>query len=147
MDVRFMKIALLEANKAYNNSDVPVGAIIVYKNKIIAKGYNKKEKNQNVLKHAELIAIDKACKKMKSWRLNECVIYTTLFPCPMCAAAIQQARISKLVYLDNSNNKFITHISSNILHNKKNNHQVRIEKINIHSNLIRTFFDELRVNK
>ncbi|MGN1000779.1 MAG: nucleoside deaminase [Bacilli bacterium] len=147
MDNRFMKIALLEANKAYNNSDVPVGAIIVYKNKIISKGYNKREKQQNVLKHAELIAIDKACKKLKSWRLNDCIIYTTLFPCPMCAAAIQQARISKIVYLDDSNNKFINDISTNILNNEENNYRVKIEKINMQSDLIRIFFNNLRIDK
>ena len=93
-----MNYALKEAQKAYNKMDVPVGCVIVYNGKIIARGYNKREKDQNVIKHAEIEAIDKACKALKSWRLNDCTIYTTLFPCPMCASAINQSRIKKIVY-------------------------------------------------
>ena len=110
-----MNYALKEAQKAYNKMDVPVGCVIVHNGKIIARGYNKREKDQNAIKHAEIEAIDKACKALKSWRLNDCTIYTTLFPCPMCASAIQQSRISKLVYLNDTNNKVLNDISLNII--------------------------------
>jgi tRNA(adenine34) deaminase len=77
---------------------VPVGAVIVKNNKIISKAYNKKEKTKNVTKHAEIIAISKACKKIKNWRLDECEIYVTMEPCMMCCGAIEQSRIKKIIY-------------------------------------------------
>ena len=139
MDDKFMNYALKEAQKAYNKMDVPVGCVIVYNGKIIARGYNKREKDQNVIKHAEIEAIDKACKALKSWRLNDCTIYTTLFPCPMCASAIQQSRISKLVYLNNTNNKALNDISLNILFNENLNHRVKIDKIFLENSIIDDF--------
>ena len=137
-----MNYALKEAQKAYNKMDVPVGCVIVYNGKIIARGYNKREKDQNVIKHAEIEAIDKACKALKSWRLNDCTIYTTLFPCPMCASAIQQSRISKLVYLNNTNNKALNDISLNILFNENLNHRVKIDKIFLENSIIDDFFEK-----
>ena len=89
----FMLEALKLAQKAYNKGEVPIGAIIVKDNKIIAKGFNTREKTQQALNHAEIIAIHKACKKLKSWRLNDCTMYVTLEPCAMCAGAILNARI------------------------------------------------------
>ena len=127
--------------------DVPVGCVIVYNGKIIARGYNKREKDQNVIKHAEIEAIDKACKALKSWRLNDCTIYTTLFPCPMCASAIQQSRISKLVYLNNTNNKALNDISLNILFNENLNHRVKIDKIFLENSIIDDFFEKIRKEK
>ena len=147
MDDKFMNYALKEAQKAYNKMDVPVGCVIVYNGKIIARGYNKREKDQNVIKHAEIEAIDKACKALKSWRLNDCTIYTTLFPCPMCASAIQQSRISKLVYLNNTNNKALNDISLNILFNENLNHRVKIDKIFIENSIIDDFFEKIRKEK
>ena len=144
MDDKFMNYALKEAQKAYNKMDVPVGCVIVYNGKIIARGYNKREKDQNVIKHAEIEAIDKACKALKSWRLNDCTIYTTLFPCPMCASAIQQSRISKLVYLNNTNNKALNDISLNILFNENLNHRVKIDKIFLENSIIDDFFEKIR---
>ena len=94
----YMSIALKEAKKAYKKEEIPVGAIIVKNNKIISKAYNKKEKSKNVIKHAEIIAISKACKKLKNWRLEDCEIYVTMEPCMMCCGAIQQSRIKKIVY-------------------------------------------------
>jgi tRNA(adenine34) deaminase len=94
---RYMKAALKQARIAYAKGDVPVGAIIVKENKIIARAYNKKEETKNPTDHAEIIAIRKACQKLKDWRLNGCIMYVTLEPCPMCMGAIQQSRISKLV--------------------------------------------------
>ena len=142
-----MNYALKEAQKAYNKMDVPVGCVIVYNGKIIARGYNKREKDQNVIKHAEIEAIDKACKALKSWRLNDCTIYTTLFPCPMCAFAIQQSRISKLVYLNNTNNKALNDISLNILFNENLNHRVKIDKIFLENSIIDDFFEKIRKEK
>ena len=142
-----MNYALKEAEKAYNKMDVPVGCVIVYNGKIIARGYNKREKDQNVIKHAEIEAIDKACKALKSWRLNDCTIYTTLFPCPMCASAIQQSRISKLVYLNNTNNKALNDISLNILFNENLNHRVKIDKIFLENSIIDDFFEKIRKEK
>lgn len=99
----YMKEAIKEARKANNIEEIPVGAIIVKDGKIIARGYNKKEKRQNSLMHAELIAIDKTCKKLDSWRLDNCEIYVTLEPCNMCMGAIIESRINKIYYgIDNS---------------------------------------------
>lgn len=147
MDDKFMNYALKEAQKAYNKMDVPVGCVIVHNGKIIARGYNKREKDQNVIKHAEIEAIDKACKALKSWRLNDCTIYTTLFPCPMCASAIQQSRISKLVYLNDTNNKVLNDISLNILFNENLNHRVKIDRNFLENSIIDDFFEKIRKEK
>lgn len=98
MEEFFMKEALKEAKKAYKKKEVPIGAVIVYKNKIIARGYNLRESKKNSLLHAEIIAISKACKKLKSWRLDECDLYVTLEPCPMCSGAIIQSRIKNIFF-------------------------------------------------
>ncbi|MBQ9072072.1 MAG: nucleoside deaminase [Bacilli bacterium] len=98
MNEYYMNIAIKEAKKAYKYEEVPVGAVIVKKNKLIAKAFNKKEKTKNVTKHAEIIAISHACKKLKNWRLDECEIYVTMEPCMMCSGAIKQSRIKKIVY-------------------------------------------------
>ena len=93
---RFMKEALKEAKKAYDKLEVPVGAVIVKNGKIIARGNNQKETKKDTIKHAEIIAIEKASKKLDSWRLNDCEMYVTLEPCPMCAGAIINSRIKKI---------------------------------------------------
>lgn len=94
----YMNKALEQAKKALSRDEVPIGAVIVKDGVIIARGYNKRESSQNALAHAEIIAISKACKKLKSWRLDGAEIYVTLEPCPMCAGAIMNARISKIVF-------------------------------------------------
>jgi len=98
MQEKYMIKAIELAKKAYDLDEIPVGAVIVKDNKIIGTGYNKKEKEKNPLKHAELIAIEKACKKINDWRLNDCEIYITLEPCQMCLGAIIESRIKKIVY-------------------------------------------------
>ena len=98
MDETYMKIALKEAEKSYAIDDVPVGAIIVYQNKIIARAHNTKQKSQIAVNHAEIVAITKACKKLNSWHLDDCTMYVTMEPCLMCAGALLQSRISRLVY-------------------------------------------------
>ena len=94
----YMKEAIKLAKKAERNNEVPIGALIVKNNKIIAKAYNKREKTHNATAHAEIIAIQKACKKLHDFRLNNCTIYVTLEPCTMCMGAILNSRVDKLVY-------------------------------------------------
>ena len=98
MDCKYMKLALTEAEKSQETDDVPVGAVIVRNNKVISKAHNRKEYTQIVTGHAEILAIEKACKRNGNWRLDDCTIYVTLEPCLMCYGAILQSRISKIVY-------------------------------------------------
>ena len=97
-DVLYMKEAIKQAKKAEMIEDVPVGCVIVQDGRIISRGYNQRTVNQQTEDHAEMIAIRKACKKLNSWRLEGCTIYVTLEPCPMCAGAIFQARMDRIVY-------------------------------------------------
>ena len=97
MDEYFMRQALKEAKKAYDRLEIPVGAIIVYNGQIIGRGFNGVETLKNPLAHAELIAIDQACKTLDGWRLIDSTMYVTLEPCPMCAGAIVNSRIKRLV--------------------------------------------------
>ena len=98
MDQYYMNLALKEAKKAMKHNEVPIGAVIVKNNKIVSKAYNKKETKKNAIKHAEIIAIEKACRKFNNWRLDDCTIYVTMEPCMMCCGAIEQSRIKKIVY-------------------------------------------------
>jgi tRNA(adenine34) deaminase len=98
MDELFMKEALKEAKKAEKIGETPVGAVIVRDGKIIARGYNKRETKKNALCHAEIMAINKACKKLGGWRLIDSTLYVTLEPCPMCAGAIVNSRIERVVF-------------------------------------------------
>lgn len=98
MESKFMKEALKQAKKAFDKDEVPVGAVIVYKDKIIARGYNQKEHKNDATLHAEIIALKKAYKKLGTWRLNECDMYVTLEPCAMCAGAIIQSRMHNLIF-------------------------------------------------
>ena len=95
-DEKFMRSAMAEARKAEKIGEVPIGCVIVKDGKIIARGYNKRKKEGNTLSHAEIKAIDKACKKTGDWRLEGCSMYVTLEPCPMCAGALIQSRIDKV---------------------------------------------------
>ncbi|MBQ2947001.1 MAG: nucleoside deaminase [Bacilli bacterium] len=114
MNEFYMNIAIKEAKKAYKYEEVPVGAVIVKNNKVISKAYNKKEKTRNVTKHAEIIAISKACKKLKNWRLDDCEIYVTMEPCMMCSSAIEQSRIKKIVYGVKNENYGSTKLLKNV---------------------------------
>lgn len=97
-DQTYMLEALVEAEKAAILGEVPIGAVIVYQNEIIARAHNLRETTQNATTHAELLAIQQACAKMRSWRLEDMTLYVTLEPCPMCAGAILQSRIPRVVY-------------------------------------------------
>lgn len=119
-DNYFMNIALKEAKKAYKKNEVPIGCIIVKNNKIISKAYNKKEIKKISTYHAEILAINKACKKLKTWHLEECILYTTVEPCLMCTGAIIQSRIKKVVY--GTNNDSFGYLS------KLNNNKITIIK-------------------
>ena len=98
MNEYYMNLAIKQANIALKHDEVPVGAIIIKNNKVISKAYNKKETKKNCTSHAEILAISKACKKIKNWRLDDCIIFVTMEPCMMCCGAIQQSRIKKIVY-------------------------------------------------
>lgn len=121
-----MKEAIKEAIKAQNEGEIPIGAVLVCDGKIIARAHNKRESSQNALHHAEVLAIDKACKKLKSWRLENAVLYVTLEPCPMCAGAISNARIKKVVY-GAEDKTSCDHLCEAILSSIRLNHKVEIE--------------------
>lgn len=97
-DEKWMKSALQQAKKAYAYDEVPIGCVIVKDDHIISRGYNKREMSNQSIAHAEILAIQKACKKLNSWRLEGCTLYVTLEPCPMCAGAIVQSRIDRVVF-------------------------------------------------
>lgn len=146
---KFMKAAIKEAQKAYNEGEVPVGAVIVKDKKIIARAYNKKEGKQDTTKHAEIIAIQKASRKLKSWRLCDCEMYVTLEPCAMCAGAIIQSRIKK-VYIGTADEKTGACGSVINLFKYQFNHKVEVETgilQNKCENILKMFFKELRENK
>lgn len=128
----FMEMALLEAEKARKREEVPIGAVIVKSEKVIAKGFNKREKTKSALNHAEIVAIRKACKKLKDWRLEGCEIYVTLKPCPMCAGAIANARIDKVYYgADETNTN--DNLAEQIFASTRLNHKVEMEKLDAYS--------------
>ncbi|MCQ2795340.1 MAG: tRNA adenosine(34) deaminase TadA [Bacilli bacterium] len=104
-DTKFMKLALMEAKKAAIEGEVPIGAVLVKDSKVIAKAHNLKESKKDATAHAEILVIKKASKKLNNWRLLDTTLYVTLEPCAMCASAISQARIKRVVYaLDDENN-------------------------------------------
>ena len=105
MDDYYMDMALEEAKLAYEIGEIPVGCVIVRNNIVIAKAHNCKESKKNSIMHAELLAVDRACQFVKDWRLDECILYTTLEPCMMCMGAIIESRISKIFYGAKSKNE------------------------------------------
>ena len=147
MEEKFMKEALKEALKAYNKLEVPVGAVIVKNGEIIARAHNIKEEKKDTTKHAELIAIQKASKKLQTWRLTDCEMYVTLEPCSMCAGALINARIKK-VYIGTEDAKTGACGSVlNLLEDYKFNHKIEIEKYILKDEcekILKDFFKMLR---
>ncbi len=144
---KYMKEAIRQAKKAAALNEVPIGCVIVYGDEIIARGYNRRNVDKNVLAHAEIIAIRKACRKMGDWRLEDCTMYVTLEPCPMCAGAIVQARISKVVIGCMNPKAGCAGSVLDIFHQDKLNHQVEAETGLLGeecSGLLKSFFKALR---
>ena len=150
IDEKFMKIALEEAYKALSTYEVPIGAVIVHKGEIIGKGYNKKESLKNPLGHAEIFAIKEASKNLKNWRLIDCTLYVTLEPCPMCAGAIINSRIDRVVIGAKDLKMGCCGSVINLLDNPNFNHRPIVEFGILEeecSNLISNFFKEIRDKK
>lgn len=126
IDEKYMKAALQQAKKAYQIGEVPIGCVIVYQDRIIARGYNRRNTDKNTLSHAEMTAINRASKKMGDWRLEGCTIYVTLEPCQMCAGAAVQSRIDKVVIGSMSPKAGCAGSVLNILQMEEFNHQVEI---------------------
>ncbi|MDD7113101.1 MAG: tRNA adenosine(34) deaminase TadA [Lachnospiraceae bacterium] len=146
-DEKFMKDAIRQAKKAGAIGDVPIGCVIVHEGKIIARGYNKRNKNKTVLAHAELLAMSKACKKIGDWRLEECTMYITLEPCQMCAGAIVQARIPRVVIGSMNPKAGCGGSILNLLEMQEFNHQVNVTRGVLNqecSEMLSDFFRELR---
>ena len=149
-DEKYMKLALNCSLKAYQRDEVPVGAVIVADGKVIARCWNKKEINKDVTMHAELLAIKKACKKLNSWRLNDCTMYVTLFPCPMCASAIIQARIKRLVIAAPTKDLKNEQIVNMIFEDSINNNNLILTKNVLEetcSKILKDFFKQKRLKK
>ena len=125
-DIDLMKEALREAKIAYSHQEVPVGAVIVYQNKIIARAHNQKEELQDSTAHAEILAIQKAAKHLGSWHLEDIDLYVTLEPCPMCAYAMLQARIKRLIFGTPDPKAGAAGSIINILQDKRFNHQIEV---------------------
>lgn len=149
-DEKFMKAAMREAKKAWKLDEVPIGCVIVYEGKIIARGYNRRNTDKNTLSHAELNAIRKASKKLGDWRLEGCTIYITLEPCQMCSGAIVQARITRAVIGSMNAKAGCAGSVLNILEMPEFNHQVDVTRGVLQeecSQMLSEFFRELRAKK
>ena len=149
MEEKYMKEAIKEAIKAEEKGEVPVGAVIVYNGKIISRGHNKREQKKNSLCHAEIIAINNACKKLNNFRLEDCEMYVTLEPCLMCSGAIIQARIKKIVYGASDKKYGMAGTVFNAF-DLKSNHKVEIENGILKeecSELLTNFFKKIRNKK
>lgn len=144
--MKYLNEAIKQAKIAYRKKEVPIGAIIVKNNKIIARAYNLREKKQNALYHAEILAINKACKKLKSWRLNDCTMYVTLEPCAMCAGAILNSRLNKIVIGCKDSDHGAVVSKYNLLSDGTLNHKTEIEVIENAEckSLLQSFFKEIR---
>ncbi len=145
---KYMKEALRQAKKAYALGEVPIGCVIVHEDKIIGRGYNRRNTDKNTLAHAEITAINKASKKIGDWRLEDCTLYVTLEPCQMCAGAIVQARIPHVVMGCMNPKAGCAGSILNILDMPEFNHQVAVTKGVLEeecSEMLKTFFTELRV--
>ena len=146
--IKYMKEALKQAKKAYALGEVPIGCVIVYEDKIIARGYNRRNTDKNTLAHAEITAINRASKKIGDWRLEDCTLYVTLEPCQMCAGAIVQSRITNVVMGCMNPKAGCGGSVLNILEMPEFNHQVNVMRGVMEeecSQILQDFFRELRI--
>lgn len=144
---RYMKQAIKLAHKAAELGEVPIGCVIEYEGKVIGRGYNRRTTDKSTLAHAEILAIKKACKKMGDWRLEDCTMYVTLEPCQMCAGAIVQARVKKVVIGCMNPKAGCAGSILNVLQMEEFNHQVQIERGVLEeecSKMLTNFFKDLR---
>lgn len=144
---KYMKQAVKLAGKAAELGEVPIGCVIEYQGKVIGRGYNRRTTDKSTLAHAEIIAIKKACKKMGDWRLEDCTMYVTLEPCQMCAGAIVQARVKKVVIGCMNPKAGCAGSILNVLQMDEFNHQVEIERGVLEeecSQMLTSFFKNLR---
>lgn len=149
-DEKFMKAAIAQAKKAAAIDEVPIGCVIVHEGRIIARGYNKRNKEKNTLSHAEMNAIRKASRYLGDWRLEGCTMYITLEPCPMCAGAIVQARVDRVVIGSMNGKAGCAGSVLNLLQEARFNHQVETTYDVLHdecSQMLSSFFRELRDRK
>ena len=149
-DEKYMKEAIRQAKKAYALGEVPIGCVIVYQDKIIGRGYNRRTIDKNTIAHAEMMAIKKASKKMDDWRLEDCTMYVTLEPCQMCSGAIVQSRMKKVVIGCMNPKAGCAGSILNLLQMEEFNHQVEIEIGGLgeeRSRMMKQFFKELREKK
>jgi len=149
-DEKYMKAAIKQALKAEALGEVPIGCVIVFEDKIIGRGYNRRITDKSTLAHAELIAIKKASKKLGDWRLDDCIMYVTLEPCQMCAGAIIQGRIKRVVIGSMNPKAGCAGSILNLLDVKEFNHQVEVTKGVLEKEcgeMLKDFFKDLRENK
>jgi tRNA(adenine34) deaminase len=145
---KYMREALKQARKAYRLGEVPIGCVIVYQDKIIGRGYNKRNTKKTTLAHAELVAIEKASKAMGDWRLEDCTMYVTLEPCQMCSGAIVQARIKSVVVGTMNPKAGCAGSILNLLQMKEFNHQVELTTGILEEEctaVLQQFFKDLRI--
>lgn len=150
MDETYMKLAIAEAKKAEAIGEVPIGAVIVHDGEVIGSGYNVRETTQKAGTHAELLAIEQANEHVGSWRLEDCTLYVTLEPCPMCAGAIVQSRIPRVVYGARDPKAGCVGTLMNLLQEERFNHQAEVTSVVLEeecSALLTNFFTNLRKRK
>ena len=150
IDEKFMKVAIEEAKKALEINEVPIGAVLVKDGEIISKGYNRRQTTQRSITHAEILAIDEACEELGTWRLEDTVLYVTLEPCPMCAGAIIQSRVSKVVYGASDPKAGCAGTLMNLLGDSRFNHQSEVVSGVLElecGEMLTTFFRNLREKK
>ena len=149
-DIKYMKEAIRQAKKAWKLTEVPIGCVIVYNDKIIGRGYNRRNTDKTTLGHAEITAIKRASKIMGDWRLEDCTLYVTLEPCQMCAGAIVQARIPRVVIGSMNPKAGCAGSILNLLDMQQFNHQIPITKGVLEqecSQILSEFFKRIRVKK
>ena len=149
-DIKYMKMALAEARKAYQRAEVPIGAVVVCNDQVVGRGFNLREQTQDPTSHAEMIALREAAENEASWRLEECQLYVTLEPCPMCAGAILQSRIKRLVYGASDPKAGAVRSLYQLLDDDRFNHQVEVVSGVMKeesAQLLKDFFRGLRQRK